>query len=510
MITQAAILFAWIGRARSMEGSPFWFEGHPAAGWATDMPVTEHAFSWAKDGSFGIKGGAQRMYLMEDINAPSWWDANYVLFNLLGKTVTFTADLSGVPCGVAASLYFVAFWKPGPGSNYCDVQPKDGGCFTFDLLEANSHAYEASLHTDLGTRTASDGTCNINGCSVNVGRYPYTASGLRTRDLYGPGAKVIDTTRAFQVRASVSEDGYMSVTLSQEGRSLPHFNRTEAGNVPDIANKDYWKLEKYPKPGGISESEAAKVVEAMKNSVRLVTSLWTWSDISWLDGTGCNGQPPGDIRSAKVSISGLKVEDTTMQMVNSLAPSPPPTPPATTTPPAPAPPAQSTPPAQPAPRTQPWLPPAKLAPLVPPAQPVLPPAQPAPQAQLVLPPVQPSLPAPPVLPPVQSAMPVQKDLLTKALPSVPPAQPAPTVPGQGGFVVGANGFNARFFMMLGTSAALAGFVMLRAVRGQSFRGNFVQQLSRSWRRTMSTSMEDAGELLESAPATTSGNFFSDR
>lgn len=489
MITQAAILFAWIGRARSMEGSPFWFEGHPAAGWATDMPGTDHGWSWANNGAFGIQG-KQRMYLMEDINAPNWWASKYVRFNLLGKTVTFTADLSGVPCGVAACIYFVALWKPGPGSSYCDIQPNFGGCFEIDLLEANAHAYEASLHTDLGTRTAFDGTCNMNGCSVNIGKYPYTRSGLKTGDLYGPGAKIIDTTRAFQVTASVSEDGYMTVALSQEGRVLPHFNQTEAGNFPGVANQDYWKPERYPKPGGISEAEAAKVVAAMKNGVRLVTSTWTTADTTWLDGTGCNGQPHGDIRGAKVSISGLKVEDTppaARTLSTSTKPSAPPSP--TAQPVMPVQPTQQAPPLQQAP-------PAQSVPL---------PAQQPPRVQRVLPPAQPAPPAQPVLP-------------AQAVPPVAPGQAAPAAPppaanvaftqqmytsGQGGFAVTANCFTAVFSITLGAFAALVGFVMLRALHGQGFGGNLIRQFSRSWMAHPAT--EDAGELLESALATSDGN-----
>jgi len=306
---QAATMVVLLGYALGLEGSYFGIANHPKAGWATDMPGFDHGWSWAKNGAFGIQG-KQRMYLMEDLSVNDWWGSKYVFYNLLGKTVTFTVDISGVPCGVAACLYFVAIWNPGPGSQYCDIQPNFGGCFEMDLMEANSHAYEASLHTDLGSRTAFDGTCNMNGCSVNVGRYPFTRSGLKTGELYGPGAKVIDTRKPFQVKASVSKDGYMTIVLSQEGRTLPHFNQTEAGNFPGIWSGDSWKPEKYPKPGGISKAEAAKVVTAMHKGVRLVASTWTTDDTSWLDGTGCSGQPHGNIWDAKISISGWQVQDT--------------------------------------------------------------------------------------------------------------------------------------------------------------------------------------------------------
>jgi len=268
-------------------------------GWISDMPGTDHGSSWSKNGTFGIIG-KQRIYLMEDAWAHDWFDAKYHVFNLLGKTVSYTVDLSQVHCGVAACLYFVADRKPGPNSNYCDIQPDYGGCFEIDLMEANSAAYEASLHTELGTGKAFDGTCNMNGCAVNIGRYPFTKSGASTGQLYGPGADVIDTKEPFQVEASISKDGYMTVILSQGARRLPFYNRTAAANTLGLSQGG----------AGIHKDEAAKVVKAMKDGVRLVASVWAGSDTSWLDGTGCAGQPHGNIWGSKFSISDLKIVDT--------------------------------------------------------------------------------------------------------------------------------------------------------------------------------------------------------
>eukprot|EP00419_Tripos_fusus_P000243 CAMPEP_0172691612 /NCGR_PEP_ID=MMETSP1074-20121228/24675_1 /TAXON_ID=2916 /ORGANISM="Ceratium fusus, Strain PA161109" /LENGTH=475 /DNA_ID=CAMNT_0013511709 /DNA_START=145 /DNA_END=1572 /DNA_ORIENTATION=- len=280
-----------------------------AGGWINDMPGTDHGSSFSRNGTFGI-AGKQRMYLMEDAWVHDWFGAKYHIFNLLGKTVSYTVDLSQMPCGVAACLYFVANRKPGPGSNYCDIQPDYGGCFEIDLMEANSVAYEASLHTELGTRTAFDGTCNMNGCAVNIGRYPFTKSGVHTGKLYGPGADVINTKRPFQVEASVSKDGYMTVILLQGAQRLPFYNRTSADNSPGLSPGSAMHHAWYPEPGGIHKGEADKVVKAMQDGVRLVASVWTASDTSWLDGTGCDGQPHGNILDSKFSISDLRIFDT--------------------------------------------------------------------------------------------------------------------------------------------------------------------------------------------------------
>jgi len=232
----------------------------------------------------------------------------------------YTVDLSQVPCGVAACLYFVANRKPGPASNYCDIQPDYGGCFEIDLMEANSAAYEASLHTEIGTGKAFDGTCNMNGCAVNVGRYPFTKSGVHTGKLYGPGADVINTHEPFQVEASISKDGYMTVILSQGGRRLPFYNRTAAANTPGVSQASAMHPTWYPEPGGIHKDEAAKVVKAMKDGVRLVASVWAASDTSWLDGTGCGGQPHGNIWGSNFSISDFKIFDTVPVATNVLEP----------------------------------------------------------------------------------------------------------------------------------------------------------------------------------------------
>lgn len=311
-VVAIALLFTTIsGTSGQLDGQvKFQLPGmSKAGGWINDMPGTDHGSSYSHNGTFGITG-KQRMYLMEDAWVHDWFGAKYHVFNLLGKTVSYTVDLSQVPCGVAACLYFVANRKPGPASNYCDIQPDYGGCFEIDLMEANSAAYEASLHTEIGTGKAFDGTCNMNGCAVNVGRYPFTKSGVHTGKLYGPGADVINTHEPFQVEASVSKDGYMTVILSQGGRSLPFYNRTAAANTPGVGPGSAMHPDWYPEPGGIHKDEAAKVVKAMKDGVRLVASVWAAGDTSWLDGTGCAGQPHGNIWGSNFSISDFKIFDT--------------------------------------------------------------------------------------------------------------------------------------------------------------------------------------------------------
>jgi len=281
-------------------------DGDNATGFAKD-----YGGGWTHSGAFGVNGGGGgRMYMLNDWRAGSWGAASYRKFNLLGKTVAFEVDLSGVGCGILACLYLSAMRAPGPnGANYCDIMPSSGGCFELDLMEANMLGYEVSLHTHPGS--AFDGSCNEKGCSTNVGRYPYsmTEPHPRSADLYGPG-KYIDTRSPFKVVASMAWDGALTVWLRQADRELEVYNRTSAWNVPEVY--DYNNRAAYPAAGGIPAADLAKVPPAMEQGLTLVTSLWTTPNTRWLDMTACGGEdaPHADLDSAHFTVWGLTVFDT--------------------------------------------------------------------------------------------------------------------------------------------------------------------------------------------------------
>lgn len=267
--------------------------------------LVEYGNGWTEDGKFSLKGGS-RMYLAQDWAAPDWWAAKYQRFNLLGKWMTWTVDLSNVGCGVIACLYFSAMQDPGPGPNYCDITPGAGACVEVDVMEANRHGYEVSLHTHGGR--AFDGSCNEMGCSTNVGRYPFTIERpfASPQKLYGVGAEVIDTQRPFKVTVFTAKDGAMDVHLSQEGRVLPVYNRTAAWNFNTI--DDFNNQAAYPEAGGIPPQDLLPAVAAMNNGMTLVSSLWQ-GDARWLDMTACSGQPNADLASSSFTVSDLVVSD---------------------------------------------------------------------------------------------------------------------------------------------------------------------------------------------------------
>lgn len=185
---------------------PFPIAGRPRAGFAA--PYGGDRMQSLPGGGIRMAGDA-RAYLVED------WQGHpdaFEMLDLRGKTLSFTADVSGVACSCNAALYLVAMQ---PYADYCDIQSTPH-CLEFDLFEANSQAIQATVHTKVGV--GGDGTCNQWGCAVNWGNFPTTAAGLRSAALYGRGGH-IDTAAPFRVAASVSEGGELSIVLSQAASS---------------------------------------------------------------------------------------------------------------------------------------------------------------------------------------------------------------------------------------------------------------------------------------------------
>jgi len=307
--------FQLLHHVSALLGSSWPLDGHPKAGFGQD--IFNSGISWShqspkEDWPGGVKRqigirGNNRLNLVDDYLLQDWATAAPISFDLLGKSVFYTVDMTNVPCGTLASLYFVENQHPGASSNYCDILK--GGCYEIDIMEANSVAWEASTHVQTGD--AFDGSCNEMGCSNNIGRYPFTPDGQKTTELYGPGA-YIDTNMLFQVQADITMDGYMQVTLRQNGnKSLVVYNRTMAGNIPDIQEKDAHDWRNYPKQQGVPEDAARKTVEVMmQKGVRLVLSVWGDDDTHWLDHTGCIERRRGTAADAQVKIYDLSISPT--------------------------------------------------------------------------------------------------------------------------------------------------------------------------------------------------------
>ena len=279
--------------------------------------------------------GNNKLYLVEDwLNLMGWDKVSYQKLFLLGSTLSFTVDLSGVGCDCNAAVYLVQMDTPGQNTaNYCDIQGGDyPRCTEIDLLEGNTHAMATTLHTREGT--GADGTCNQDGCVHNLGKRPKTPSGEFTSELYGPGANFrhvfpkINTRRPFGVRATFAHSGEMTVELEQEGHSLRVYDTAIAGN---------------PEPSGVPPYAFDLTAEALRGGMVLVVSLWSAPDdgLAWLQGPSAQCGAPCDLDEATFKLSRLAVSPIPPP------PTPPPTAPPPPPPPSPPPPSPSPPPLAP-------------------------------------------------------------------------------------------------------------------------------------------------------------------
>ena len=92
--------------------------------------------------------------------------SNPLPVDLRGQTLRFTIDVSNVPCGCNAALYFVAMRAPASEqwASYCDILTTPS-CVEIDLFEGNAGAIQSTIHTTTGEVTDSE-HCNAWGCSV--------------------------------------------------------------------------------------------------------------------------------------------------------------------------------------------------------------------------------------------------------------------------------------------------------------------------------------------------------
>jgi len=230
-----------------------------------------------------------RLYLMDS-------DETYKVFKLLNREFTFDVDVSSLPCGTNAAVYFVEMEADGGGrgannnagakygTGYCDAQcPRgmkfidgeanmmDWGtkkaktpegkwkeigpegrygacCAEMDIFEANREAAAYTAHPctitgakkcegkkDCGDKEAGEpGVCDKDGCGFNSYR-------MGMPDFYGPGsAFAVDTTRPMTlVTQFLTSDGTDDGDLSeirrfwvQDGRLILNSEATAIGSGP--------------------------------------------------------------------------------------------------------------------------------------------------------------------------------------------------------------------------------------------------------------------------------------
>jgi len=277
--------------------------------------------------SGGIVGS--RMYLMEN-------ETTYKMFNLKNKEFSFDVELSTLPCGVNAALYFVEMEADGGmessggvnkagakfGTGYCDAQcpgdvkfvagqgninatdPMRVCCAEMDIWEANKVATAYTPHPcniEQGTQLC-DGDecyCDAAGCDFNSYR-----EGVK--DFYGPGSNyTVDTTKPFTIVTQfVTDDGTDDGDVVeirrfyvQGGNKIENSKNVDLGHdsLTDdscSAQKDLWGEENtFANNGGMKGMS-----DALGRGMVLVFSIWDDSaaHMLWLDATyPTNSSSPG-------------------------------------------------------------------------------------------------------------------------------------------------------------------------------------------------------------------------
>jgi hypothetical protein len=191
-------------------------------------------------------------------------------FSFLDKTLSYTVDLSKVPCACNAALYLVA--APGYDANqhpfpsqsedyYCDANQVGGDyCPEMDIMEANNMAMQITPHKCDSPQGLHYNNCDRGGCGLNTHRLNATA--------FGPGRDfAINTQAPFRVSTSFSTDTIKTV-LAQGSQS---FVVTHNSNT-------------------CGSSYLPSLSATLKQGMVITFSVWgdTGSTMSWMDVPPCN------------------------------------------------------------------------------------------------------------------------------------------------------------------------------------------------------------------------------
>jgi len=230
------------------------------------------------------------------------WTPDRILpLKLLGKRFSFSVDLSKVGCACNLALYLIAMparsidGEPDPGHDrggqpkyYCDANRVGGQwCPEIDIMEANTHAFQATPHKCDTPTNGFYGHCDRGGCSQN------------TRDnnprSYGVGSSfTIDTSRPFKVQTDFFDESGtwtgMTTTLQQDHRTvvLEHAN-CESGYYERLSG-------------------------AMAAGMSLRITYWgdKADDMAWMDMPPCSsedcGASAGDATISHMSVGDLPAQ----------------------------------------------------------------------------------------------------------------------------------------------------------------------------------------------------------
>jgi len=212
-----------------------------------------------------------RAYFALSCNAGVYDPKQYLAFNLLGRRMRYTTDMSELGCGCNAAFYLTNMHQntePSECSDfYCDANNVCGcSCAEIDIQEGNKFSWHSTLH----------GKVDHGGLGAGIGGGGASWNGPRdwSTSEYGPGASCIDTTKPFEVEVGFPADAScqlmsMDIKLSQAARGDCTLKLSVAGY------------------NGMLE-----MTQALKAGMTPIVSYWKSADMLWMDGKGADGQGP--------------------------------------------------------------------------------------------------------------------------------------------------------------------------------------------------------------------------
>jgi len=272
-------------------------EGVDETDWTETYGITtendELTIQFVTTGPYSTNVGSRNYLMAED-------GVNYQMFHLMNREFTFDTDISQLPCGLNAALYFVEMFEDGGmseyetngagaayGTGYCDAQcphdmkwingeancedwnPADNDdnagtghygtcCVEMDIWEANSVATAYTPHpcdtigqmrcegTDCGDNASDeryDGVCDKDGCDLNSWR-------MGDHTFYGPDSSfAVDASKPMTVVTQfLTSDGTDTGDLVEIRRVYVQDGNVIQNSFTDVPGNIIHYYSTQPKP----------------------------------------------------------------------------------------------------------------------------------------------------------------------------------------------------------------------------------------------------------------------
>jgi len=205
-------------------------------------------------------------------------------WNLCGATITFTVNLATTRCGTAASFYLVGMPAAAAGSNgdyYCDSNCVGGHCCPeVDLMEANRHALQITLHKCTSTTSSCDSGA-INTQSISLTDYgPSSSYTINTSESFTVAITFTCPSGTLTTVTSVISQGSNSLTLTHSSTAA---SSSTASTITTNCGSGY----------------LTSVGSSMSAGMVPVFSYWSGS-MSWLDSPACSSDTNEESNSQEI------------------------------------------------------------------------------------------------------------------------------------------------------------------------------------------------------------------